>query len=301
MPFTRRKNLVAVLTFIFLNSILVSFSLAQNNLTLDLSNHNPSSTHNYNWIWFKQETSTPASECTNQTAGLLVVVSGTLYICDGSNFKTWSDVWTPGVNNVYPSTPSRKIQIGLAPTPTGGAVKLYVAETHDQGTNNFQFKPVDQKGNAGLELTTSGTPSGFTRGVSYLDFNVGERGAAWNSRIMYLYDPISFNGMSIIAKRKTSVPRAAINYPDVKLYSNGNVDFGSDQTDTLLSTPRNIARKVKVYPKNPSGDPTVTDNIGAVKADKLILDTDGTGGNPKAEFKAIYKSSGYYAVYSPPY
>ncbi len=259
---------------------------------VDFSNDSPSNQHYYSKFRLYptdiSNINTPL--CTTLLTGMLLVdETGTMHLCRGGQLSNLTEPWDQTGNNVFPiDFIGSRVAIGSRLIPknhpnTPDLVKLYIAQ---QG-NQMEFKPTDVNGDVGIEMYTGSAAGGpGTNTSTYIDFLVGERGNPWDARIEYQRVP-GFTGLKFIAQRKIGMLRPLEEYPELKLYANGNVDFGSDENNPPLpALPRGI-RQVKVF--------------GSTKADTVILDTDGPGGNPPAPLKVKYDApgGGYYAVYSP--
>jgi hypothetical protein len=302
MQFTLHKIVTQLFLLIFTIILCIVTSLA-NSETINLSNSQTSLSHNYDWV---RMVPVPTSEinnppCTPTLRGMLVVdTNGTLYLCNGIAFQNADELWKQTNEKIFPRDINHRVAIGANTIPNPKDT-MVIAETHSSGTNQTTFKTPDKLGNLSMDIITSGFPSGMTHTAAYIDFKVANRHAGWDGRIIYRYNPLAgeFSGLDFVAKHKAGLNNAPMFYPDLRLYADGNVDFGSDATNPPSPTPiiRNPTRKLKVV----SYDHSDSTKLGTVKADKLFLKSDGTN---VAELKVKYVphiagGGGYYATYAP--
>lgn len=281
-------------------SPLLSSPPASPGKKIDLGNHGSSSQHYYSKIQLLPTNNLNNPACTGQSTGMLAVdTNGILYICNGGLWENVSSPWDIDGKIIYPKD-FQKAQVAIGSNavplnpPGPPDVKFYLSQRNASGLNQIEFKPTDRFGNVNLEMYTGGVPlvstSGNLRTSTYFNFLVGNRGRPWDARIEYFYNSATVSGLKFIGQRKTLAANANA-FPDLKLYADGRVDFGSDETSLTGLPPlpaRHATRKVKVY--------------GNTKADTVILNTDGAGPNRPALLKVKYVGTGtpgYYAVYSP--
>jgi len=243
---------------------------------------------------------------------LQVDMKGNLLICNGTIPENVTSPWTENATGQIVFAKeflTAQVAIGSNSIPSNpplrrpDLVKFYLAQSQTSSTlnpllpidpltsNQIEFKPTDQNGNVTLEMYTGGTPAGNLRTSSYFNFLVGDRlplppAKEWDARIEYYYRSAAVSGLKFIGRRKTLAANAN-NFPELNLYANGRVDFGSDETSLTALPPlpaRHATRKVKVY--------------GNTKTDSIWL----VDGGPPAPLRVEYNAAGtggYYAVYGP--
>lgn len=298
---TRQFLFILVIHCCFGISLLYAAAPASDK-KINMSNRLPSQTNNYNWIRVTPVNDINSPACDNSTSGMIAVdLSGAIFVCGGtSGWVNNSDPWEQSGRLVYPKNSNYPVAIGGIPAvDLAPEIKLSVAKYIDppapatRFTNKMDFRPSDgADGNAGITITNNGTPNGENSSRIYVDFLVGEgsRGVRpWDARISYDWPNVLtyWRGLSFYAQRRTggSWTLGPQWYPDLKLYSDGNVDFGVNTTNTQ-NVSRNSTQKVKVN--------------GNTKAEKLII----SNGVNTGEFKVNYHDgslgpAGYYAVYGP--